>query len=219
MKKALLFCVAITIIELIIAAFLFASLPEQIPMHWNMAGELDGWGSRWAVFLIPTMTFLPLLLLAGILSLALRKNERAKGLQKFCNIALVLEKLVFTVLFVMHMASVVERDLKITSMDRITFGVLGLILIVLGNYMPKIRQNEVVGVRTPYTLKNSVVWQKSNHFGGVLFVLAGIFFILVQFLLPSSFNIWIPIIFLCICVIVVWIYSWWWFKKEMKNLE
>lgn len=218
MKKTLLFCTAITVIELIVATLLFAILPERIPMHWNMAGEIDGWGGRWTVFIIPVLTYIPLLFIAGVLSFSMKNNANSERSHKFFKLALLLEKFIFTGLFITYILAIIGGEFSIVSIDRIMFCICGVALIILGNYMPKVKQNEVAGVRTPYTLKNEVVWQKSNRFGGILFVLAGIMFIFVQLLLPSPFNLWTPIVFLCLCGVAVWVHSWWWYNKETSNI-
>lgn len=56
MKKALYICLAIILIELIAAAWLFPALSDVIPPHWNIRGQIDTTGGNWAVFLLPVVS-------------------------------------------------------------------------------------------------------------------------------------------------------------------
>lgn len=64
---------------------------------------------------------------------------------------------------------------------------VGVLFIILGNFMPQIRQNYFFGIKTPWALASEHVWRKTHKFGGIIFCIMGIFMILVPFL-PQAFQ-------------------------------
>lgn len=65
---------------------------------------------------------------------------------------------------------------------------IGILLIVLGNYMPRIKFNWFVGIKTPWTLSNEEVWKGTHRFAGYMFVIAGVLIVISAFL-PAPFNV------------------------------
>jgi uncharacterized membrane protein len=85
-------------------------------------------------------------------------------------------------------------------------GLIGLLLIVIGNYMGEIKSNWFVGIRTPWTLSNERVWNKTHHFGGRVFVLAGLL-IMLSPLLPIKFRVPTFIVTIVIILLGTIVYS------------
>ncbi|MGN0348505.1 MAG: SdpI family protein [Roseburia sp.] len=73
------------------------------------------------------------------------------------------------------------ENLSTVSIDmyQLLFGLLGLLLIIIGNMMPKLRMNSIIGLRTPCSLKNEFIWKKSQRFGGISFLLSGVLILLL----------------------------------------
>lgn len=92
---------------------------------------------------------------------------------------------------------------------------VGIMFIIMGNYMGKIRPNWFMGIRTPWTLSSDEVWNKTHRLGGKLFVLAGALLILVAFL-PGSVTLVTLIIGVAAVVIIPTVYSFILFKREKK---
>ncbi|MDD2516329.1 MAG: SdpI family protein, partial [Candidatus Gracilibacteria bacterium] len=94
----------------------------------------------------------------------------------------------------------------------------GALFIVLGNYLGKIRQNYFVGIKTPWTLANEDVWNKTHRIGGWAFIISGILFIINSFILEK--YVWITFMFIItFCLFVPIIYSYVIFKKITKKGE
>lgn len=84
---------------------------------------------------------------------------------------------------------------------------LGLLFIVIGNFMPKIRDNYFTGVRTPWTLANPVVWRKTHRLSGIMWVIGGLLIALGAFM-PKVLSVSMIITALVIAIIVPYVYSW-----------
>jgi uncharacterized membrane protein len=149
---------------------LYPHLPEQVPSHWNIRGEVDAYSSRfWGAFGIPLMT-------AGIYVLMVLLpliDPRRQNYLKFTEAYRVL-KVVFAVfmtgLYALVILSSLGRQIPIGGA---VIGCTGLLFIIIGNYMGQFRHNYFVGIKTPWTLADERVWQKTHRLGGKIWVLAG----------------------------------------------
>ena len=63
------------------------------------------------------------------------------------------------------------------NISQLVFGIIGMLMIVIGNLMPKLRMNAMIGLRTHWSMKNEVTWKKSQHIGGISFIIGGIIII------------------------------------------
>lgn len=88
---------------------------------------------------------------------------------------------------------------------------IGLLFVLLGNYMGKIRQNYFVGIKLPWTLSNEEVWNRTHRVGGWCFVLAGILMVLGAYL--KIVMGWLFVVAMVICLIVPIVYSYIIYKK------
>lgn len=161
-------------------------LPDKIPMHWNFKGEIDRYGSKFeGTFAIPLMVFLIYL---GFLYLPYIDPKR-ENYPKFERVYQIIKYLFVIALSILHYSVIVSalggpRDL----IPKITPITIGILFIILGNYMPRIKYNWFVGVKTPWTLSNEEVWRKTHRVSGYLFVVGGILMLLAGFL-PPYINI------------------------------
>jgi uncharacterized membrane protein len=161
-----------------LAAGCWSHAPEKLPIHWNFRGEVDGYGGRFAgLLLLPLMTagvYLLTLLLPLVDPGRLNYGNFIKAYSTF-RLVLVL---FMGVLYSATVAAAFGRQVDITQ---IAFLGAGLLFIVLGNFMGKIRPNWFVGVRTPWTLSSKLSWDKTHRLTGWLMMFMGVLFILVSF--------------------------------------
>jgi uncharacterized membrane protein len=97
---------------------------------------------------------------------------------------------------------------------------VGLLFIILGNYMPKVKKNWFVGIRTPWTLASEEVWNKTHRLGGKIFILAGLLMILGIWL-PNNWTIWLFSMNMAILILGTTGYSWlvWHNLEKQKNKD
>lgn len=166
---------AIVALMFIAGVFLYQYLPDPMPTHWNIAGQVDGWGAKyWAAWLLPGMA----LLLTGLFPLLSRIDPRHENYEKFKDAWNGIQTTIIAFLAYTYGITtyITLAQVDGSVMGRFMLAGVGLMFIILGNYMGKVRSNYFVGLKTPWALNDPEVWQKSQRFAGWAFVLAGLVF-------------------------------------------
>lgn len=166
--KLLLVTSLVILLPILAGVALWNQLPERVPMHWDVNGEVDGWGSK-GVFVFG----MPLLLLGiqwlcvlGTLSDPKKKNHGEKILRLVFWIIPVLS--VF--LSVLTYFAALGKDVQMETVMPIF---IGLVFVIVGNYLPKCKQSYTIGIKIPWTLNSEENWNKTHHFAGWLWVFCG----------------------------------------------
>lgn len=179
------FSVPVLVSQLIIVAamlaaglFLYDSLPDQLPSHWNIAGEVDAYVSKdLGIYLFPGIT-LAIALLFPILSSIDPRKKKYKAFQRPWHIL----QMAFVVFFAyMYFVTLYLTFHPEVSIVQFIFAGIGVLFIVIGNYLGKVRQNYFVGIKTPWTLDNEEVWNKTQRMGGWAFLFAGLIILINAF--------------------------------------
>jgi uncharacterized membrane protein len=158
-------------LAIVVSAVAYPSLPERVPMHWDLDGNVDRLGSRFeAAMLLPIVGI--------VLWLAMRAlpriDPRRENYAKFQGSYDLVINAVVTLLMVLHVAVIgVALGFPI-PLTRVMIASAGAMLVVLGNVLPRARPNWWFGIRTPWTLSNDRVWTRTHRVGGYLLVIAGI---------------------------------------------
>lgn len=203
---------AAVIASIITSALSYSYLPDRVISHWNFYGEADGWSSRGFHAL-----FFPALLAAMyVLFLILPSIDPKKDrYQDFAGVYNIFRSAIMLVLFAVYlMATLVNLGYDI-NISQVVPTIIGLMMIVLGNYMSKIKNNWFVGIRTPWTISSDNVWQKTHRLGGLMFTFFGFSLILMPYL-PYSAGMTFFIIGV-IAVTVVPILASYIFYRNEKN--
>jgi uncharacterized membrane protein len=215
-KKMVLFYVLVLIgIPFIYAAYLYPSLPEIIPTHFNLKGEADGFGGKDSIYLGPIImgvtSLFTYFLLTNIKKIDPKRNEQVEdGLfQKFGF---------FTVLFLSALSMVIlyATTHQGISIEKLLFPIMGLAFAALGVYMPKLKQNYFAGFKLPWTLENVDNWNATHKIAGKIWLYGGViqFFAGMVFSSVASFVIFF--IAMVVMVLVPTIYSYRMFKNGNK---
>lgn len=161
---------------LVAAAFatsvvLYPKLPAIIPTHWNAAGVINGWMPKWrGAFVAPVVSLVIVACLILFEPIQIEEDGDDLKVRYYPIIVAGVAGLNFFVnLWVLMAGMGWHRALP----SHLAIAV-GLLLVVLGNSLGKVRQNGVVGIRTPWTLADEEVWARTNRVGGWLIVLAGL---------------------------------------------
>jgi uncharacterized membrane protein len=199
----------------IASLFLYPRLPEQIPMHWNMRGRVDSYAAKTLLttMVIPLLT-LGLYVITLLLPFIDPRKERYIQFEKAYRISRC--SLVAFLAIVWGIVMSASLGLKV-PVGKILPGCVAVLLIVLGNYMGKVRRNWFFGIRLPWTLSDEDNWNKTHRLGGKLFVASGIIS-LIGCVLPSqwTFGILISAISLTTIAVIGFSYSLF-FRKARKN--
>lgn len=189
-------------------------LPDTIPAHYGISGEVDRWGSKYESFILPgiSLVFGVAMLLGAWISGRSSRKEVEQGSRIFViagNVSLAVFN-VMTLFFLYtswaqmeHLEGVPEIGL------RILFAVIAIMLLILGAVMPQVKQNAWFGVRTKWTMQSVSVWEKSQRFGGKLFMGAALL-CLASLALPFP---WVTAVFV-LSVAAAAVGSWYYSRRE-----
>ena len=206
--KILIITSLMTLLPIPVGAMLWDKLPEQMPIHWNMSGEVDDWcGKLFAVL------GMPLILLAvqafAVLAMSLdpkKKNHSGKILLIAYWCVPMLSNVMSAIIYMVALG-------KEVSVAAVISVFVGLIITVIGNYLPKCKQNYTVGIKIPWTLHSEENWNKTHRIAGWIWVVCG-FIIAVSGCLGF---LWIILPIALIMVIVPVIYSYTVYRAENKE--
>jgi uncharacterized membrane protein len=214
-RLTLLLSLILIFVTLLAGVFLWNQLPDQMASHWNEQDQVDGYvGKFWGAFMVPLMMIGLTLLFLAIPSIdPLKKNiADFRGLFNL-----------FIVLFNGFMAYVhgltLAWNLGNTGfrMSTLLLPALGLLFILVGLVTRKAKRNYFIGIRTPWTLANDTVWEKTHKLGGLLFIAAGVISLFGIFLPEQAFLLMlVPVI---AAAVISYIYSYILFRQEEKKLS
>ena len=197
--KLLIITSVIILLPILAGVALWDQLPDPMPSHWNAAGEIDGWSSKpCAVFVLPfILVAAQWLCLLGTTADPKKKNHSDKVLHLVLWIIPVLSVVMHTFTYLIALGYGVRMEVVMPVF-------MGLIFAIIGNYMPKCKQNYTIGIKIPWTLDNEENWNKTHRFAGWAWTFGGIAIILTGFL--GSFWIFLPIALLMVIVPIVYSY-------------
>lgn len=164
------FQLAIVAAMYVIGFVLFKDLPAQMPMHWNIAGEVDNYIDKsLAIIIFPSIA----LVVTFMFLLISRIDPRKKNYELFKRSWIILQSTIVIFLAYMYFVTLYLTFNPEISIIPFIFTGIGVLFMVIGNYLSKIRQNYFVGIKTPWTLDNEEVWNKTHRLGAVLFFIVG----------------------------------------------
>jgi uncharacterized membrane protein len=169
-----------------LALLVYLRAPGRVPTHWNAHGRVDGWGGPAAAFLLPA-TATGVVLLMEILP---RLDPRRANWEKFAGEVRVIVNVL--VLFLAWMEVSLLGGWAFgwrLGGGRAPLAGMGVLLMVIGNYLPRIRSNWWMGIRTPWTLSSDRVWRETHRLGGRTFVAAGAVSLLAALFLPEALGV------------------------------
>lgn len=209
-KKSIITMWVLAFISPIMFLAAYSYLPESVPIHWNAQGQVDNYGSKaMAAFIF----FLPILLalMFQFLPKIDPKKQNYVKFQKYYDIFAIF----FIAFFVVVNGVMLTEILKPGTLSIglvISIGV-SLMLIVLGNMMGKIKHNYFMGIKTPWTLADPDVWNKTHRVGGIMWVVIGILALITSFISTVIFSV-ILLVGALGSTVLLYILSYVWFKKR-----
>jgi len=156
------------------AAWLYPSLPDQIPTHWNIEGKIDGYGGKWTLFLMPAMMVGMLVLFYFLPALSPKSFEvdtfKPTYLYIMCITTGLFGYMQAVLLYVVHQAVAGGPAI---DLGRTFIAGMFLFFGLMGNVIGKVRKNFYIGVRVPWTLANDRVWNDTHRLAAWVFVAVG----------------------------------------------
>lgn len=210
--KTEIFPIAIIMISAIAAAYFYRHFPDLVASHWNFKGEVDSYSSKTAgTLMVPGMLAALYLLFTFIPFL----DPKVSRYSEFRSAYLQIRNAILLFMLMIYFAlGAVNLGLK-TDIGTIVPVLVGALFIFMGNLMGKIKSNWYVGLRNPWTLSDSDVWNKANRFSGKTFIISGIL-IAAEAFVPDNMKLAVFIAAIAIAVVGPTVYSFILYNRNKK---
>ncbi len=222
----------ISIFSIVMTVVAVQFMPDLVPMHYNFAGEIDRWGSKYENFIFPAF-IIAFAIFWHMLIVYYEKKATKSSDEKVCAEALSNAKVLkistvtMAVMFTIMQGYFLYKDCVIAnanvtkgSMDigKVTCFLSGLLFIVLGNFIPKAKKNPLLGIRTKWSMYNDVTWAKSNRFGGVAFVITGVLLVVTSVFVKEIIAMICLVAYVLVDIVITVIYSYKVYKDEIIEI-
>ena len=209
LKKTLTLTTIITLLPIFVGSFYWNQLPDKMATHFDMTGAPNGWSSKWfAVIGIPAI-------LAGVNVLCTILTETDPRRYKYPEKMMKLVYWICPVVSWICAGLTISYELGIEAAVIPKFGSLfiGIMFVVIGNYLPKVKQNYYMGIKLPWTYSDEENWNRTHRMAGKLWVVGGIILLLNFFLQITGLEI----VVLFSMILIPTIYSWAFSRKKDKE--
>lgn len=211
----------VSFIPLIVTLIVLQFLPDKIPMHYDMAGNIDRWGSKYEQFIFPVIILGLSFMWQCMISYFEKKSEsgedekqRAEACSnvKILRLVAVAMAVVFGIMHIVSMYSAYIEAVNMKEQSVIDINVVvnilsAVVFIIVGNYMPKAKRNAVVGFRTKKSLSDDAVWRKTNRFAGITLMIAGVLIIIETLLVRGMLSTVLMVAILLVMAVVDLVYA------------
>ncbi|MER2259483.1 MAG: SdpI family protein [Priestia megaterium] len=211
MKKHV-FPLGITLLTLVAWLIALPHLPATMPIHWGANGEADGFATKINAMILTVGIMVLIYFIIAFVPRIDPRKENYKYFSKTYNIVLNAVLLLF---FFVNMSTILQGLGYNVPMSYIAPIMAGLVFIIIGNYLQRVRSNYFMGIRTPWTLSNETVWKKTHRLSGKIFFIGGLL-ILISAFLPDGYKSVIMWGSIVLCVAIPYLYSYVAYKKEMN---
>ena len=197
----------VTLIPIIIGLILWERLPEQVPVHWDINGAVDGYATRFqAIFLMPLI----LVVFQWICVIGTSLDPKKQNIN---------DKIFTLVLWIIPVLSLLCNSFVYATAlgHKVNVNVImplfmGALFIIIGNYLPKCKQSYTMGIKLPWTLDDEENWNKTHRLAGFLWVVGGV--VIMASAITGVF--WIFFVLLVPMVAVPVVYSYLLYRKKNK---
>ena len=189
----------VILLPVLAGVVLWDTLPEQIPTHWNAAGEIDGWSSKaFAIFGLPLM----MLAMHWLCVLGTAADpKKANHSDKLIHLVLWIIPIISVALFALTYVAALGTEVR---MEMVMPLLVGFVLTVVGNYLPKCKQSYTIGIKIPWTLHSEENWNRTHRFAGRLWLVCGLGIMLTAFV--GGFWFFLPIVLVMVLAPTVYSY-------------
>lgn len=209
-KKIMVITTIVTLLPILVGIMLWDQLPEQIATHFGMDGTPNGWTSKGGtVFGIPV--FLAIMQWFGM-AVTLQDPKKQNMSEKMLKFILWLIPCTSWLLTIVCYGYVLGYS---TGEPTWGYGIMGAMFLVVGNYLPKCRQNYTMGIKVPWTLHDEENWNHTHRMAGYLWIAAGLLLLGNIFFQQEL----IPVVVIVVAVFVPMVYSYLYYLKHGVKKE
>ena len=208
-KKTLIVTTIITLLPILVGLFYWNQLPDTMATHFDMEGTPNGWSSKWfAVIGIPGFLTLVHLLCTLLTETDPRRHKYPEKMMKLVYWICPVVSWICAGATISY-----ELGYEFISMPKFASLFMGILFVIIGNYLPKVKQNYYMGIKLPWTYSDEENWNRTHRMAGKLWVAGGIILLLNFFLGITGLEIAV----LIVMVVVPTVYSWAFSRKKDKE--
>lgn len=201
----------VILLPMLLGCFGGKLLPEKVAVHWGLDGTADGWMSSSLIFFVLPAILLVVHWLCMVLTVVLDKN--AEQNKKLFGLVFWIIPMISLLSCGMIFATALGYTSKISA---VIFALLGVLFVVIGNYMPKTTRNVTMGIKIKWTLANDENWNATHRFAGKVYVVIG-FLCLLAIPLPTIAFPFVSLGIILVGVILPIGYSYRFYKKQIRE--
>jgi uncharacterized membrane protein len=190
--------------SLYVYAFRYNDLPAQVPIHWNIHGQADGFIAKENV--LGTFLMMPAMM-AGLVILNLVLpwiSPRGFKVEEFRPTFDYIMAMAVIMCGYIHVAMLIGSLGHAVDLGRVVVGGILLFFALIGNVLGKVRRNFWMGVRTPWTLASETVWESTHRLAAWLFTAGGLLGLVLVF---AGLPLWVPFILIMAAALIPVVYS------------
>lgn len=162
-----------------------AILPNNIPVHWGTNG-IDKWGSKYQMIIVPCFVLIAIGM--GKLVILLDEKQSIRKVLKIMNSSICMVFTVILMQWIYNAYSITVAKLPDIRWDKIFVIMIGIMMFMIGNYLPKVERNKIYGFRTSFSMKNDEAWNVAQRTFGASLVIGGCALIIFNLVL-SKYNV------------------------------
>ncbi len=169
-------------LDALFGGFTWGVMPPRVPIHWDAAGRVNGWGPSWVnAFVIPGIALLVYLLFLWLPLVDPKRHNYAHfegSLRAFRFLIVAFLVFVHVLVVAASMGYAVRVDVALRA-------ALPLLFVGLGTRLPGLKPNWFFGIRTPWTIASEEVWTRTHRLAGALWIWGGVVLVACAFLPPG----------------------------------
>ena len=212
MKNKKIIYFGLMFLPLLIILIALPFMPEKIPAHYDFEGQITRWGSKYEALIYPGFTLLMGYYFLAMSKIASKQEENGKNNEKIVFYTGMGLSVFFTVehCYFLYKDFAAAKSMSFSGtgdVNQLICILLGISLVIMGNFMPKLRNNSIIGLRTSWSTKNDITWKKSQIFGGISFIIGGALMIIAGIFMEGYTAMCVALGIIIICTIAGTIYS------------
>lgn len=200
-KKLMILTTVLCLLPMLAGAAVYSRLPEQVATSFGLDGRPNGYSGRaFTVFGLPCLMAALNLFLHVVVAKDPKRVNAGTAMKTIC---LWLTPVLTILLYALTVSTALGYDARV---ETVIPCLLGVLLILVGNYLPKTKQNRTMGIRVKWTLESEENWNRTHRFAGFVWVAGGFVFLLLTLL--HLWNGWLLTAFLVVIIALPMLYSW-----------
>ena len=200
----------LTLVPFVISLVFYSRLPEQVPTHWGADNQINGYSSRnMAAFGIPAF----MLLMTIFINVMYVIDPKRENIRRSRELGQVVRWFIVLLAGAMQLVIILSGVGMSMNVGTVVSVPIAALFVVMGNYLPKCRQNYTMGIKLPWTLADEDNWTRTHRLAGYIWTAGGILMIVMGFFNLASLYF---VVFMAM-VLIPSVYSYWIYRKKMKQ--